>query len=77
MNVIVINPVVGGHPEGGQHAPVVPQLDVGGTQLAGGEGEVVSSLQCTCMGGAHSGLGSPEILVGTAECWDPLGAARG
>lgn len=37
----------------------------------------MSSLQCTCMGGAHSGLGSPEILVGTAECWDPLGAARG
>lgn len=28
-------------------------------------------------GGAHSGLGSPEILVGTAECWDPLGAVRG
>lgn len=51
MNVIVINPVVGGHPEGGQHAPVVPQLDVGGTQLAGGEGELCPHCSAPVWGG--------------------------
>lgn len=61
--------------EGSTHQLFLSWMSEAPSLLGGREGCVLTAVHL--YGGAHSGLGSPEILVGTAECWDPLGAVRG